>query len=322
MRNGLPDSGPADYLDELLPLLAEDERRAAARRDLQGEEKQFYEEVTLACDLFASMHRSSDKLDNLRPFALREKREVDCATCGGKGMVRCAYCKGDGFVDLGENGEKFEAVFENNVLTMPKKVMGSTYHCPLCGGLTEERCEQCFGTGKESDGDRVSFEAKKAHSGVATEEFDLDAFLKAEEGRVEVGLDGLIIVRAKRAGRSGRKPKKSKVEAKQKEEEQGGERVKKRRGRPPKTKSTKVEMQPRKKLDLTRAAPSPKVAEGSGSTGRRFVIPTDGRWRESTDFVNTTSYKVGRTLRSEETKLDDDEQEFTAEFNERMSKRK
>lgn len=303
-------------------MLAEDERRAAARKDLQGEEKQLYEDLVLACDLFASTHRSSGKLDNLRPYALRQEREVNCATCGGKGMVQCAYCKGHGFVDLGENGEKFEPVFENNVMTMPKKVMGSTYHCPLCGGLTEERCEQCFGIGKECDGDRATFEAQEAHGGAATETFDLDEFVQAEEGRVEVGLDGTIILRAKKAVRSGRKPKKPRMEAKPKQDEKGRERVKKKRGRPPKTKPTKVEMQPQKELDLTRAAQSSRVGEGVGGRGKGLVgRQSDNRLRRSTDFVNTTNYKVGRTLRSQDTRLNDEEQEFTTEFNERTSKR-
>lgn len=315
--NGLPDSGPVDFLNELLPLLAEDERRAAERENLQGEEKQLFEDLSLASELFASMHRSSGRLNNLRPYTKQREREVECVTCKGTGMVRCAYCKGEGFVDLGENGEKFDPVFENNYLTLPKKVMGSTYHCPLCGGLTEERCEQCFGTGKKSVGERAMFEARDLHGGSMSAEFDLDEFFEAEKDRIEIGLDGTVVLRARKVKKTGRKPKKSKADVEDKKDEKQTN-VKKKRGRPRKAKSPKGEVQPRPEVDLTKAPPLPNVDRNMSDKSKRVLIPTNNRTKRSTDFVNTTNYKVGRTLISQERRLDDDE-EFTAEFKQRIS---
>eukprot|EP00177_Eucheuma_denticulatum_P003285 GFKZ01005934.1.p1 GENE.GFKZ01005934.1~~GFKZ01005934.1.p1 ORF type:complete len:453 (-),score=97.16 GFKZ01005934.1:1137-2495(-) len=294
--NGLAGFGsgsePDDYLQELLPLLAKAEREEEVKRMRTGKEEEMYDKICTAVDLFASMHRNTEKLRNLRPFKLREEKEEECSSCGGTGMTTCPYCKGEGFVDLGENGEKFEPKFENNTFTMPKKVMGSIYHCPLCGGLKEERCISCFGSGKVRVGEEQvgKYEAEKSFDDVEIEAFDFDSLIENAKDRIEVGADGVIVMRARKVKRTGRRPKKNKgtVEV---------EKTKRRRGRPCKTRqegNLEGERIVENDAELSRLAAEVKDATSTRRRGPVKKMAT--RVGKTTDFVNTTDYKVGRRL--------------------------
>lgn len=294
--NGLAGNGkgtePDDYLQELLPLLAKAEREEEEKRTRSGKEKEMYDKICTAVDLFASMHRSSDKLRNLRPFKLREEKEEVCESCGGKGMTTCPYCKGEGFVDLGENGEKFQPEFENNILTMPRKVMGSIYHCPLCGGLREERCVTCFGSGKvRTGGEEVEkYEAERSLEDVEIEAFDFDSLLEKAKDRIEVGADGVIVMRAKKVKRTGRRGKKDKSTGE-------ADSKKRRKGRPSKTTAEgKLEEEGivGNEADLSKLAA--EVKNATSTRKRRPLRKVEKMVGKSTDFVNTTDYKVGRRL--------------------------
>ncbi len=98
-------------------------------------------------DRMVSTHRRIPQDGNLRPFSKRGAALRVCATCSGLGEVRCGYCEGVGFLDLGENGEKFVDTFDGWTLAPPERAVGNYFHCPLCGGRCKTRCEICFGAG-------------------------------------------------------------------------------------------------------------------------------------------------------------------------------
>lgn len=301
--NGIP-GGQPDLLSELLPLLAKDEQEE--RRNRNEKEEDVRNRVNACCDQLSSMHRSTARLDNLRPFRLREEARDECDACSGTGMTACEYCNGEGFVDLGENAEKFDGNFKGNELSMPKHVTGNIYHCPLCGGLQEERCVKCFGLGVDPQrNQRQEGEAEEDMNERAWQEFDFEELLKQEGDRIEVGLDGTIILRAKKPKRTGRKPRKgvasNEKTAVAKLDEEGSKlkkqaSAKRKRGRPPKSPKRNVNLDYNPETgDEESSAETPP----SSQTQPRLLVPRGRTVGKSTDFVNTTDYKVGRQLRTE-----------------------
>lgn len=250
--NGLPGSGPEDLLPELLPLLAQQE--------MEEMEEESANEISVRSHLedlmaeFSSKNQKSDRLQNLRPYALRTDAVI-CDACNGEGMTTCSYCKGEGFVDFGEDNKRFHDDFPDGDMVLPKRVMENIYHCPMCGGLQKERCIKCLGVGELEDTETKK--PKGASSSPLKDKFwermDFEAIMAEASDRVEVGVDGLMIMRAPaRKGRSGR-PRKQK--AADSEENNGTEHadesskqtqdmvteqmdvsLKKKRGRPRKTK--------------------------------------------------------------------------------------
>lgn len=284
--NGLPEHGGPDLLQELLPILAREEQEAT--RTVSPEEAEAREALQIAYDQLSSMHRSGDRLGNLRPFQLRDEGVSDCLTCDGDGMVVCSYCKGDGFVDLGEGGKDFTGFIDGMEVELPKHVMGTTFHCPLCGGLRKERCVKCLGTG--------TLRERKKPAGAASEEdfhawkaFDLEKLLEKEADRIEIGLDGAIILRARRRKRKSRKVDEKEKKSKDEGREHSDVTVAKGKGKgKPKTRGS------RKAGDAIKE-------DGSNSTDEsvvapRVMFPRARSVARSTDFVHTTDYKVGRHL--------------------------
>lgn len=300
--NGLPEEGNEDLIQELLPILAWEENER--NRVPSKQEADMKEHLRNRFMERSSIHRENDRLNNLKPFKTRKESEITCDTCSGTGMVTCPYCKGEGFVDLGPNGEKFKPKFRNNTFTMPKHVMGNIYHCPLCGGLQRERCEYCLGSGDLTKEDELLPGSSSVPRGnAAYKPFDMDEFIAENAERIEIGLDGLVIMRAKKRTR-----KKSSTSSKS--------TTPKRRGRPPKVK-------PSDDLDgdvLGDSLSDDDVSPGGfpwgpedqdksyiDRPGEEALITSKGipginrPLSRTTDFVNTTDYQVGQKLRSQKT---------------------
>lgn len=303
--NGLP-SGPPDLLQELLPIMAQQE--ISQLQDDNKDEKAMRELLSEAMTGIFKRSSESPRLDNLRPYKLRQKPIV-CDACDGSGMVTCSYCKGEGMVDFGVDAHKFYKEFGASDMTLPKRVMGNTYLCPFCGCLTEERCEKCLGSGElEVDGqERQPYAAREDYRNHVWSEINMEQVLAEQEGEIEYGYDGLIVVRAKtRKGKGGRKPKKKPEEEKVESGVKGAvlettdPLQKKKRGRPPKKTKEAATSQP--------VGDSPLISDT-----RSLVTSKDAKVREvkqhahgpSTDFVNTTDYRVGRRLRGRKTILSD-----------------
>lgn len=263
-------------------------------------------------DRVSSNHRSSGRLDNLRPFSSRPE-PMTCDACDGLGMTSCDYCQGEGFVDFGEKAHRFYEEFKDEQMVLPKHVMGNTYHCPFCGGLQKERCVKCLGIGElvDTEAERVPGAAASAFKDDMWREFDLDDMLKAEgDPDVQMGQDGLMIVRAK--SKKGR-PRKSQKQANIKTSaapppddkpgkkagvEEGGRTegkvkavVKRRRGRPRKKKVS----------DALGDADAPSQDDDASQQvkGKNVRIATKRVVGPSTDFLNITDYQVGRKLREQ-----------------------
>ena len=65
-----------------------------------------------------------------------------CETCRGKGVVTCQFCKGDGYVDFGQQTKGTVGG------TMEKKNGGHTgIECPVCNEDGEQGCQKCNGSG-------------------------------------------------------------------------------------------------------------------------------------------------------------------------------
>lgn len=309
--NGLP-GDPQDLIQDLLTLLAKEEQEQ--RREQPEDETDVRVRIDACWNQFASLHRSTTRLKNLRPFRLRDEAENKCAECKGTGMTKCEYCKGEGFVDLGEKAERFQSEFGDNILSMPKRVTGNIYHCPLCGGLQEERCVKCFGSGvSPKREERQEGEAGEVIGDRAWQTFDVDELLREEADRIEIGLDGTIILRAhkpKRTGRGGRKAVESKVRAAEEKQvtENTEPAVKRKRGRPRKIPKVDVD-------NIVQDADIAETAIQKVATPKRMVVPTGRSVPRSTDFVNTTDYKVGRKLRKQRTSAEQRE-DFAAELDE------
>lgn len=223
---------PEDFLQELVALMAKEEQQK--RRVLTEEEMETKRLLELACDLFASTHSDTERLDNLRPWKLKKEKEKVCEECNGTGMVKCKTCDGEGFVDLGENGERFVGKGDGWEVTMPKKVMGSTYHCPMCGGLTEERCENCLGFGVvKVDEERSMFEARMPWGDIfGDEENSVEAMLEKEIDRVEISKEGVVVLKAEKRRRPGRPRKKKPIEYDENGNPKAEQKTKRKRGRP------------------------------------------------------------------------------------------
>lgn len=256
--NGIPDSDTTDLLPELLPILSKNQFQASQPRSPQQKHVQqlldtcFYDTV--------SMHRSSGREDNLKPFQKRKLVQGVCETCQGNGMTVCEYCEGQGYVDLGKDACRFHERFGDHVVMKPTHVMGTIYFCPLCGGLQKERCVGCLGTGivDSEEGEKVEGAADNVRSGLAIGGWSFEQVMIREKDRIEIGVDGTIILRAKTRNR-----KKKKIQEKKILQEGTANVVK-----------DDVSLSPSKR----------KVIEN------RNV-------KKTTDFVNTTDYQVGRRLR-------------------------
>ena len=319
--NGLPDAdGNADLLQELLPIIAKQENEET--RVVTDEEDRIKRLVSTCYTQFNSIHRFSDRLNNLKPYTLQKESEQECEACDGTGMTECEYCKGEGYVDLGENGEKFNPEYGNNVFTMPKHVTGNIYHCPLCGGLQQERCVSCFGTGAVRDGKEVAKGgSKRMKEERAWKVFDMNELIEREKDRIEIGLDGTIIMRAKRRGKN----KKSKMNADKPV-------PRKRRGRPPKStgksdaragtadkdgaevakvanKGTDVTSDLQRSTADTPGSAAIDIDESVIPSAPAVVVPPGRSVGLTTDFVNTTDYQVGRRLSRQSAMLGNDFQD-------------
>lgn len=330
--NGLPGNGePDDFLPELVSVFAKME--AEKKRKKSPREKHVRALLRVCSEQFSSTHRASGRLENLKPYTQRKLDEHICEKCEGKGMTKCDYCKGMGFVDLGEGGKDFEYKFKNvEFFVMPTHVMGNIYHCPLCGGLQKERCDACEGTGEITNpsGKRSAGASRKRNVERAWETFDVDEFVEEEKERVEVGVNGTIILRAKKRGPRKKKAGGTKAEAKARAvaladaqaaadaARQTGP-VKRKRGRPRKTvvESADTSSEAVDYAKNVRYAPDLSKLGGrrkddgvmgkgraNGRANGRALVPRqriDRRTgQRSTDFVNTTDYQVGRGLRGPE----------------------
>lgn len=303
--NGL-NSGPRDFLQELLPMMAQQEMR-----ELQDESEDDKALRGLLSDAMTEMMQrgsESRRLDNLRPFKNRAK-PVACDACNSTGMVTCSYCKGEGMVDFGEDAHKFYKEFRGTRMQLTKKVMGNVYLCPYCGGLMEERCEKCLGLGDlvDEDQEREPYAAREDYRTNVWSQLNIEKILSEREGEIEYGKDGIIVVRAKtRKGKGGRKPKKGQKEYDAEElgdaslEMEGvQEAPKKKRGRPRKQKA-EADDGGQETSDGTMANDSKPVVTTRDSKVRAVKEQKQG---PSTDFVNTTDYRVGRRLRRRKTIL-------------------
>lgn len=261
--NGIPNSANSDLLPELLSVLSKAQFQASQPRSLQ--QKHVHQLLHTCFYDSVSMHRSSGRESNLKPFQKRKVVQGVCQTCQGKGMTVCEYCKGQGFVDLGKDACKFHQKFGDNLLMKPQLVMGTIYFCPLCGGLQKERCVGCLGTGIDDpeEGEKVEGAADDVRSGMGVGGWSFEELMIREKDRIEVGLDGTVILRAK-----GRKKKKKKIDEEKKVDD-----------------------------DVVNVVKN----EVSLSPSKRRVIE-NRTVRKTTDFVNTTDYQVGRRLRKRQSK--------------------
>lgn len=290
-----------------------------SQRDETEHEIQVREMLRESAAIVASTHRQSNRERNLKPFASR-RAPKKCKQCSTTGMITCSYCKGEGFVDLGEDAAKFYEDFPDESISLPPKATGNIYHCPLCGGLKEERCDRCFGTGFLEDAEKQPKDAAAKDMDGAWKPFDMDKFLMDNADHIEIGLDGTIILRKQE--RRGRKKKVQQAEAKDSDKNEDKvdddsskkslsqpdtnvtmlqsqisaaspvtEPVKRKRGRPRKRPISEndVALPP-----PTQSASKPEVAVNPALLKRSSSL-------SRTDFVNTTDYQVGRKLRSQET---------------------
>lgn len=304
--NGLPNSGPEDYFYEMMPLFSKLE--AKQNRTLSEHEIEIQKLLSSAFQRFASTHRSSGRLANLKPYKLREDDKKTCGDCKGTGMVTCEYCAGEGFVDFGENAHKFYEEFEEGTMLLPKHVMGSIYHCPYCGGLTRERCVPCLGSGIiEDEEPRKRGASRTPVNNFAWDTFDIEEFIEREKGRVEIGLDGTIILRARK-----RKSGKKKVTGRETSETNLHEQKTKT---PSQTTSLSagsrryIDYEPLQSnlipndesFDITRS----QTREAKNPIGSREKVnssnyPLFRATGRTTDFLTTTNYQVGQALRSDD----------------------
>lgn len=297
----------------LLPLLTkleEDDRE-------ESEEAELHNFVDMLSDRLLSTHRMSPQLHNLRPFAKRSDAERICDDCGGAGEKKCPYCDGDGFLEL--DLDNFEPNFEGWVLAPPKRAVGNYFHCPLCGGRCMVRCVECAGSGADG-GMKRTLEGRPV-SGIddlpkyaagddaavspAMKPFIMEDFLEEHKDRIEHTEDGLIILRApkKRRGRVAKK----KVEATDGSDAPQGRRRK--RGRPRKHR-VKESSEARPNED--------KLKEASSSRGSKQM----SRSVRSTNFLNTTNFKVGQKLSIEDvtTKNEEEDDENDSNINEERNR--
>ncbi|PXF48567.1 hypothetical protein BWQ96_01736 [Gracilariopsis chorda] len=303
--NGLPDSGPEDYFYELMPIFSKLEARR--NRKLSEHEIEIKRLAAAAFQRFASTHRSSGRLANLKPFKLREDDKKTCSDCEGTGMVTCEYCEGEGFVDFGKNAHKFYEEFEEGTMLLPKHVMGNIYHCPYCGGLTRERCVPCLGSGViEEANSRKRGASRTPINNFAWEEFDIEELIEREKDRVEIGLDGTVVMRARK-----RKSRKKKGVAEHgKHETDMRERKAKRQAQrrldsggsdqDTEDEGLKSNLTPKKYSDISRnhaLAATRGVMETPESINSSKYRPFRATGR-TTDFLNITDYQVGQALRS------------------------
>lgn len=311
--NGLQDDTVTDFMQELLPVMSKQEREA--ERKIPEEEQHMRRLLKICISRVESSHRASKRLDNLKPYKLRRKEENVCETCSGRGMTICDYCKGEGFVDLGENGEKFESIIGDNEVLMPKHVMGSIYHCPICGGLQEERCVVCFGTGEDptvDKGNQPRGASASERTGQAWKLFDMSLLSQDEQDRIEVGSDGIIILRARK--RKKRAPNRTKVT---------GKNAKVDSANTPEDRSKEEE----KLSDIISEVPhitsvddlddvAMRTANVQSASARRLASKTSRYVGRSTDFVNTTDYQVGKRLQEQRKKLSEPAGQVSTDDNE------
>lgn len=303
--NGLPGSGPADFLQELVPILAAQEMNKYKTPD--PDEEAVRDLIRETMTHISSNHRTSARLENLRPYSSRPD-PIQCDACKGEGMTVCSFCAGEGFCDFGEGAHLFHERFDKDEMILPKHVMGNMYHCPYCGGLQQERCVKCLGVGvlQDENAERLAGAARKPIKDDMWRALDMDEILDEDPDRIEVGLDGLVIMRAKTRKRSGKKAsvlKDSRSGAAAKDgmtadavgDSEADQPVveKPKRGRP------------RKK----RAIPNLELINTDGEVGDDGVEATIKRGKvratskrvngPSTDFLNITDYQLGRKLQKQ-----------------------
>ncbi|CAN8073183.1 unnamed protein product [Agarophyton chilense] len=290
--NGLPESGPEDLIFELMPIFAKLE--AEKNRIITEKEKNIRRFIDKTFHQFASSHRSDRRQLNLKPFKLREDEKKVCAECEGVGMLRCEYCEGFGFVDFGENGEKFYEEFGTDNVTLPKQIMGTMYHCPSCDGSTQVECSDCSGTGSMEDLlPRKSGASRTPVNNYAKDEFDIEKFLEEEKDRVEIGLDGTIVLRARRrrGGKEGSHGVKRKSDSGRNEKQSGLQEPDRS---PPINRSHRSSPAMERLRDFIQKNKRDLFQEPSNEVNGRI-----SRAKSSgTDFINTTDFKVGRNLRN------------------------
>jgi hypothetical protein len=307
-KNGMAgDSHPPDFLRELLPLFAAREVQASAAAAAEAAaaaglppppdpEAELYELATRLRNEHASTFRYSGSQEQLLPFRLRRQATAPCAPCDGSGRRACAYCAGAGTVPTvvcGPPGSVAVAADGRRALVPPNDNLLDECVCAFCDGAACETCVACNGAGvvrlpgvagegvgDERDGTGRARAAGEEVGVVATETPSKAEFIREFADRVEVGIDGTVILRATK--RKGRKETEAVAEAevskKQGEdvnvdEEEVALPMKRRRGRP------------RKGQELDVLFP----LDGRGGGGRRDEV---GRGQRpavglSTDFVNT-----------------------------------
>lgn len=296
--------------DKLLPLLSESAAEEASITESADDAGLRALAGTLS-DRMLSTHRRLPQDENLRPFQVRARAQSVCAACDGAGEVVCGYCGGVGFMDLGEDCERFQPEFDGWTLAEPRRAVGSYFHCPMCGGRCRTRCEKCFGMGTTPEGGvddagsgMTSEEIPHVAAGEpATEIFNLEAFLHEHRERIERTSTGMIIMRATKRGRRKRKPKS--------EAKDGGPGPKgvadvaaEVQGDAPSEPTTPLvesDAQPKPPLVPAGSSGAPQPRQEYGPQPADFD-PSGGGGasqrmnRRSTDFIHSTDFQVGRRL--------------------------
>ena len=297
--NGCPEDGGEDLIQELLPLLARMELEA--KRKPSEREKEIREQLQIEFDENTSMHRQSNRLENLKPFKKRKESQILCEQCNGEGSLTCRYCKGEGFLDLGPEGRDFQRNYMGKVFSeLPKHVMGTYYYCPVCDGTLKEKCDKCDGKGDiTTDDDLKPGASRTPRKNKATKVFDMEEFIAENADRIDIGLDGLVFLRAK--PREGRTPSPSRV-------------GKRKRGRPRKQSPTDLDDDEDavtfnvRSVDRSTAEAQEEFMRSAGGETLSPSKGSPGITRPSsrtTDFVNTTDYQVGRKLRRQSSGMKD-----------------
>ncbi len=280
---------------DLLPLLSEQETK------VDEETLAMREFMSILSNRYVSTFRRSPQTNNLRPFAKRAQAQSICSECEGVGEIKCKYCDGDGFMQLEK--DEFDPHFDGWILEPPVHVVGNYYHCPLCGGRCKTRCEGCAGSGLEGGMARIlkglpvdgvenlpKYAASDEAVRVATELFDMKKFLEQYKDRVEYAPDGLIIVRAKKRRQKRRKTKKKESTADQKTS--ASSNLVRKRGRPRK-KDVQNEQQANIDKMVQDIEYGKKLRQNLSPGKEKYIQPKS---RRSTDFLNTTDFKVGKRL--------------------------
>jgi len=213
---------------------------------------------------------ASGSYQGLLPFAAKRKDQGLCAKCLGSGMSTCEYCKGKGFVQFGP-GQNFNIRHKGTELTMPTHISGNQYYCPLCGGLRKERCLGCLGAGY------VLIKDNSPITGTSKFKTVGESIAERTETSPNVETTPLGAVVIKRKMRRTKKDKKATQEGRTEPPSNG----KRRRGRPRKVEGA-VDIEEELTEGLRRAM---RLRNNTGGT---------------TDFLNTTAFKVAKSFRDEE----------------------